>query len=426
MSIATAKEGSITIPLMDLLMALSSVTDLVSTQVANHHRRVMYITAELARELSLDAEQAQCGIIAAALHDIGAFSAREREDILSCDTLHPQRHAEIGYLLFRECAPFTCISELIRYHHVPWANGAGTAVDGEAVPLGSHLVHLADRIDVAIKKSEYVLGQVAAIKEQIQRAAGELFYPEYVEAFLRLAEREYFWLDIQSPAIDAIIRRRVLLPVLELELADAINLSRQLSHLVDYKSPFTSTHTAGVAAVSTALAEHVSLGREEKLYLEMAAYLHDLSKLAIPAEILEKPAGLTPVEYDVIRSHAYHTRRVLEAIPGFETVADWAASHHEHLDGGGYPFHQREMSLGARIIAVADVFTAITENRPYRPGLPQEKVQLILGGMAEQNKLDGFLVSVILESFERFNLLRQQTQNDAEAEYQQLKQLAAA
>jgi len=84
------------------------------------------------------------------------------------------------------------------------------------------------------------------------------------------------------------------------------------------------------------------------------------------------------------------------------------------------------MSLGARIIAVADGFTAITENRPYRPGLPEEKVQRILKAMADQNKLDAFLVSVILDKYTEFNQLREQAQVQAEVDYEELKQLASA
>jgi HD-GYP domain-containing protein (c-di-GMP phosphodiesterase class II) len=157
----------------------------------------------------------------------------------------------------------------------------------------------------------------------------------------------------------------------------------------------------------------------------IASYLHDLGKLAIPAEILEKPAKLTPSEFAVIQSHPYHSRRILESVPGFEPFADWAASHHEHLDGSGYPYHTEELSQGARLLAVADVFTAVTENRPYRDGMDRQDAQDVLAGMADANKLDRGIVGQLLGSYGEIDAARREAQSAATERYNEIYNVIA-
>jgi len=291
--------------------------------------------------------------------------------------------------------------------------------NGEQVAQGCHLIHLADRIDILVSPRQFVLGQVDRIREKIDNNRGRLFQPQLVDAFQQLAAREFFWLDVQSARIDDLLRREFNLPTWRLEFEELRELAQLLSHIIDFKSPFTSTHTAGVASAAIALARLLPFSAEEREFIAIAGYLHDLGKLAIPAEILEKPAGLTVEEYGVMRSHTYHTRRILETIPSLRTVADWAAGHHERLDGSGYPFHLRSLSLGARIIAVADVFTAITEDRPYRPGMPVDTARQILRGMAKSAQLDVHIVELLLANFHEINLERKAAQEKAADKYSQ-------
>jgi len=111
---------------------------------------------------------------------------------------------------------------------------------------------------------------------------------------------------------------------------------------------------------------------EEQLGLiETAAFLHDLGKLAIPSEIIEKRGKLTADEWFIMRSHAYYTHKVLDEIDIFRVINSWASLHQERLNGSGYPFGRKngESPMGARIITIADIFTALTEDRPYRAGM---------------------------------------------------------
>ena len=131
--------------------------------------------------------------------------------------------------------------------------------------------------------------------------------------------------------------------------------------------------------------------------LEVAGLLHDLGKLIIPDEILEKPGPLTEEEKAIMMRHSFESYQILYRINGFEAIAQWAAFHHETLSGKGYPFHLNEegLELEARIIAVADVFQALSQNRPYRDSLPAEKIMVVLNNMAAEGHLDHQLTSLI-------------------------------
>jgi HD-GYP domain-containing protein (c-di-GMP phosphodiesterase class II) len=134
----------------------------------------------------------------------------------------------------------------------------------------------------------------------------------------------------------------------------------------------------------------------------VAGNLHDLGKLAIPNSILEKPGGLNKEETAIMKSHTYYTYFVINTIGGgLKQIAEWAAYHHEKLDGSGYPFHcgADELSTGARILMVADIFTALAEDRPYRQGMTREGVGQILQQYADRSLLDGRMVHLVRENY---------------------------
>lgn len=413
------------IHLFDLLMSLSNAVDLVSPAVANHHKRVAYIAQGIGSQFGLPTAEQHQLVMAAALHDIGAFSLQERTDSLQFEMENPHRHARLGYLFLKRFDLFSDMATLIRYHHLDWTDGLGAAWEGEAVPMGSHLLHLADRVDTLIDRERNILGQAREICRKIEEHAGSLFVPELVGAFKSLAAREYFWLDATAPSIDQILCRSVRLPTIELDLDGLLSLAQLFAHIIDFKSPFTSTHSSGLAATAGTLAEFVGFSPAECQQMRIAGYLHDLGKLAIPAEILQKPAALTEEEFALMRSHALHTRRILESISDLDTINDWASSHHERLDGQGYPFHEgdQDLSLGARIMAVSDVFTALTEERPYQETMTSHEALQVLQRLADRLALDPKMVSLLSLHFEEVDSRRKEAQDASWQEYQRIMQI---
>lgn len=152
----------------------------------------------------------------------------------------------------------------------------------------------------------------------------------------------------------------------------------------------------------------------------IAGYLHDLGKLAISNKILDKPGRLSEDEFNIIRSHTYYTYHLLEPIAAFQTINQWASYHHEKLDGTGYPFHieGENIPLGSRVMAVADVFTAITEDRPYRKHMEDDSAKEILKNMVDSGSLDGKVVEILMENFETVNQVCRQTQEEQSKKYE--------
>jgi HD-GYP domain-containing protein (c-di-GMP phosphodiesterase class II) len=261
---------------------------------------------------------------------------------------------------------------------------------------------------------------VDLIRRHIAEGKGDRFVPEHVDAFLRLAARDYIWLEAASDIIPSILKRNVGFKNQGIDIDALLEFARLICRIVDFKSEFTATHSSGVAATATALGRWVGFSEQECLMLEIAAYLHDLGKLAIPSEILEKPGKLTTDEWQLMRTHVYYTYRVLEPIDALNVITSWGALHQERLNGTGYPFRYKEedLPLGARIMAVADVFTAITEDRPYRKGMSKETALAVLEDMAERGELDSSIVAVLAKNFDETNELRAAAQVKAIQEYE--------
>ena len=149
--------------------------------------------------------------------------------------------------------------------------------------------------------------------------------------------------------------------------------------------------------------------------------MHDLGKLAVDNAILEKDAALNAKEFNEVRAHTYYTYYLLDSIPEFGEIKQWAAYHHERLDGTGYPFHINGdfLPLGSRIMAVADTFTAIAEDRPYRKGIEANKTVEILRNMACRQVLDERLVELLIKNYETIDMLRQAAQRGAVRYYEE-------
>ena len=141
-----------------------------------------------------------------------------------------------------------------------------------------------------------------------------------------------------------------------------------------------------------------------------------MGKVGISNEILDKPGKLTEEEFNYIKQHPYFTYRILEPIAGMDILNTWAAYHHERLDGQGYPFGfgEADLSVGCQLMAVADVLTALREDRTYRPGMSVEKTLGILNQMAG-SALSPTLVSLAIENFDQIDSARKRRQ-DAEEE----------
>ena len=409
------------IPLFDLVSCLSEALDLVSPAVVNHHKQVAYAAVALSSEMGIPASERGALASAGMLHDVGALTLQDRLNLMHFEVDNPRGHCELSHRLLRMFPPLAAAADIVRFHHVPWAEGRGAEFEGHPVPTQGHILHLAARVSVLLNAEQPVLEQVPDVLERLDGQSGRMFHPDILSAFRGLAAKESFWLDMTSLRSASLVRKQIPGEDVELDMAGLMDLASLFRRVIDFRSHFTATHSSGVGSSAATLARLFRMSPRECHLVTVAGYLHDLGKLAVPVEILEKPAKLTPQEFSVMRSHTYHTYRTLEPIPALEYVNTTGAFHHERLDGGGYPFHLRgeSLSLSARIMAVADVFTAVTEDRPYRSGMTQAEALAVLHGMASRSSLDADVVDLLESNFEEVDGLRVVAQQSAIREYGQ-------
>ena len=405
---------TIVVTLHELLLCLAKAQDLVSPELSNHHEKVAYLSARLSEQIKLPLEQQKDVFLAALVHDIGALSLNERLETIESEPDYIHVHGMKGAKLFEGFKPLQNATHIIKYHHMPWDNGENQLYKGDEIPFASHILHLADRVCGLIDYSQNVLVQVPQILSEIKENANSIFEPGLVDALVALSSKEYIWLDLISSSPVNNTPEIGIYDNLVLELEDIIDLTHVFSRIIDFRSSFTARHSAGVAKTAECLARIIGFSPLECKMMLIAGYLHDLGKLAIRSSILEKPSKLDEDEFNEIRSHTYYTYQLLDSIEQFKTINRWASYHHEKLNGKGYPFQIE----GSRIMAVADVFTAITENRPYRDGMESERAVKVMNNMVENGSLDGKVVSILIQHFDEINLVRQNAQEEAAANYE--------
>jgi putative nucleotidyltransferase with HDIG domain len=242
---------------------------------------------------------------------------------------------------------------------------------GEEIPLMGRILCLAQSVEVFAR----TMGARGAYGMALKRR-GRWFDPSLVDALLGFRDDAGFWGPLEDPrAVPPLARWE---PADRVLVADEERLDRvaeAFARVIDAKSPYTARHSAGVAAYATAIAAVMGVSDRGQRDLHRAGLLHDIGKLAVSNRILDKPGKLTEVEFAAMREHTRFTLQILDRVACFRDLAPIAASHHERLDGSGYHRGLAAFDLPrpARILAVADVYEALTADRPYREAMPAER-----------------------------------------------------
>jgi len=254
---------------------------------------------------------------------------------------------------------------------------------------------LADTLEVLLKDNTYILDQRDSVMATVVSGSGTKFDPDLVRSLEELSKQECFWLDLTNPHYySTFFQSTYSFGQVYLNIDDVLDVADIFATIIDRTSRYTARHSRSVAEVAAFLAKVKGYSDAEVKLMRIAGLLHDLGKLTVPNAILEKPGRLTEREFSIMKQHVYYSYRILNQIDGFNIIAEWAAFHHETLNGTGYPFRidKSSLRLGSRIVAVADVFAALVEDRPYRPALSVEEVEGIMSRMVAEEKLDGNLV----------------------------------
>jgi HD-GYP domain-containing protein (c-di-GMP phosphodiesterase class II) len=224
----------------------------------------------------------------------------------------------------------------------------------------------------------------------IEDRSGRWFDPDLVLALQSIRNDTRFWESLTSKRPESLVRSYE--PEDRVKIATDARIDRvaeAFAQVIDAKSPFTATHSAGVAEIAVGIGKVQGLIPKELNDLNRAGLLHDIGKLGVPNTILDKPGKLTPEEWKVMRDHPRYTEEILNQVSVFRPLAQMAGRHHERLDGSGYHRGLRgaQMTNMDKILQVADVAEALAADRPYRAGMSVDQVFEIVDSEAG-TKLD--------------------------------------
>ena len=401
----------------DILAGFANAMNLISPEVENHHEKVSYLAYHLAEAMGMSEQQRTLAFFGGLLHDIGGVLKPGSISLTELESSAGQI-AAAGASLLRSFPVTLPFAPTVQESQTPWQRLKKLRAALKAPQQLGQIIHLADAVTLLLNEEECALNQVAQAKEAILCVGQEEFSPEVLAAFETLCGHEAIWMDL-------LYRPQAFLELLPdnrpVTLDETVKLTEFMSKIIDYRSPFTAMHSAGVAATAAALAQLSGMSEDECKMMRIAGYLHDIGKLKIPNELLEKPGKLTNAEFNIIKEHAYYSWLLLKDVSGFGQIVDWAAAHHEKLNGNGYPFHRTsdEISLGARIMTVADIFSALTEDRPYRKSMEKEKVISILSEDVQRGLLSQRIVELLVDHYDPINEQRDIESRAASKKYQE-------
>ncbi|MDD5866925.1 MAG: HD domain-containing protein [Lachnospiraceae bacterium] len=388
--------------LLDMLSAFSYCLDAIEQSVAGrsdeHGLRVAFLTERMAKAAGISGDALLTLTGCAILHDNALYqymSARKaveegKEDKHSSSI---RDHCILGEEQLKYI-PFPSDSSTIILYHHERADGKGPfgKKEGE-FRLGSALIHLADNLDIHFPLQNMTGETYQKVSDYVDKNKGTEFCRQAADLFHKALSIDTFH-KADRMGLKSSIFQDVPCTMTDFSEAEIRGLAGFMTRIIDYKSSFTSDHSKGVAEKAERMARFYGWPEEKVLRFFFAGALHDIGKIFISHDILEKPGKLESKEFDQMKNHAAGTLHVLSQIRGLEDITEWASNHHEKLDGQGYPrgLTADQLTFEDRLMACVDIYQALSEKRPYKEGLPHNEVIKIMRNMASMNKIDGRIV----------------------------------
>lgn len=438
-----AEQTETRLRLAGLLAALSVVTDLGHGQPPEDAMRACLLATRLAERMKLDAEDAAVyyttllryvGCTAYAHEEAAIFGGDEiatRAAITGIDLANPREalafglfgvartapplrraravvtalpraaravrdlalsNCEVGATMARRLGLPPAVQGALLQLYERWdGKGEPRRLAGETLALPLRVAQVATQALIAAGS-----GGSGAARDVVRRRAGGSLDPAVAAAFLQYGPALLVELTAADPwtaVVEAEPEPRHSIPTARLD-----EVARAFADMVDLKLPFTRGHSTGVAELAEAAARGLGLAEADVVTARRAALFHDLGRVGVPNGIWEKRAALTESEWERVRLHPYHSERILARSPALAPLARPAGMHHERQDGSGY--HRQAagtaIPMTARLLAAADTYQAMTQQRPHRPALAPEAAAECLGMEARNGRLDADAVRAVL------------------------------
>ncbi len=410
---ADLADGIPAVSLEEFLGVLTQALDLAEGRHKGHALRVCYVACAVARQMDLARAQASAVFFAALLHDIGVPRAGERlvdlprlseqelfaalplqnPDLLAAQAggLHGRSvteavhdHAFEGASAVASLGLPPQVAEAVLYHHERH-DGAGfpMGLAGSAIPLAARIVAAADYAEALVAAEPNPLLARRYLEIGLREQAGRAFHPEVVDALVAVTRRDDFWLAFHDHRLLSLIPEFSETEERPLGTHALLRLAAAFAAIADAKTAGKRDHSRRVARCAATLATRLGLAPTRVEAVELAALLHDIGMLKVPGRVTGKPEILSVPEMALLREHPVEGADILRALPAWGPLAAWVAAHHERYDGRGYPEGRagEEIPLEARILAVADIYEALTADRPHRPALTPPEAVRAMGTM---------------------------------------------
>ena len=381
----------------ELIRVLATALDAVESELVgastNHGKRIATLTIAMGKYLGMGENELSALAGCALLHDnaLTEYILSERPGTgqrmnmrLHCE--YGQRNADV--LPFRDS-----IDGYILYHH-ECADGSGPfgKTEGE-YPRGAALIAIADMVDVQVHLQRVPPAKLPAVRAEIAAQTGRMYTRQASEALLAVLDEEML-LSLANKHILFTVAAAMPCWMVDIQDEAIVRLAGISAQIIDYKSNFTRKHSVQIANKAWLMCNYYNFSPQIRAQVYLAASLHDLGKLYTPTSILEKPGTLTDLEFEIITSHVWWTRELLQDISGLGKLCDWASNHHEKLDGTGYPNGLAADALDfiSRMMACVDIYQAVTEERPYHAQRTHSEGIAILYSMAEKGQIDDGIV----------------------------------
>ena len=415
------------ISLSEVLSALSCALDLTEGAPAGHSMRTCLIGMRLAESLGLDIEQRSALYYALLLKDAGCSSNAGRMAALfgADDQTVKQRmklvdwhaRARLAFATARAVAPgrsfldralhFIAIAqtpaatrdlieircdrgasialqlgfpaqtaEAIRSLDEHWCGlGYARGLAGDEIPLLARIANIAQTVEAFHDR-----GGVEAAHRVVRGRSGRWFDPALARIVLDWSKDDPWWALLRGDVAGAVVAAEPSDRAIEVDDAGLDGVARAFAGIIDAKSPFTFGHSVRVAEMARLVAKRCGLDEKEQRRIYRAGLLHDIGKLGVSSLILDKDGPMTDEERERMEQHPRFTLDILEHVSAFRSFARTAALHHEKLDGTGYPFGYtaEDLELPDRILVVADIYDALSSDRPYRKAMVEPVITSIL------------------------------------------------
>ncbi len=385
-----------------LLVSLSMGLDFVEGELlgatTNHGKRISVLAIMMAKHLGWNDDDL-IGVAGCALmHDnaLTEYILSERPE--GAHVMEYGAHCLIGednVLNF----PFpTDVRGFVKYHHEYMDKSGPFKMDAAQTPLGAQLITIADNVDARYNLQRLSPAALPGLRSFIAGKRGNYYTCLAADALLAVLDEELL-LSLRDDQVDEAFARNMPKWVVDMAAVDLMGIAKVVASITDYKSQYTARHSIQIANRAYLMARYYGFPREQCAKIYLAASFHDIGKLLIPADLLEKPGKLTEEEYGTVKKHVFWSYTLLKDVEGFEEICRWVACHHCKLNGKGYPQqlpqHYLELDFVSRMIACIDIYQALRENRPYHRGRSHEETMRLMWWMARHGEIDSQITADI-------------------------------